>query len=64
MAVFSSISKTLPDDSGNDPPSSKARSADPLKSGDDLGFTGPQVTSSKHDEFSLANSPTRKMPRQ
>jgi hypothetical protein len=63
MAVFSSISKTLPNDGDNDPPSTKTTTTggDAIKSVDDLGFAGP--SSNKHDEFSLAKSPTRKMSR-
>lgn len=61
MAVYNSISKSLPNDPHNDDPPSTKATASSDKNTDDLGFSGPQLNNSdKNQEFSIANSPTRK----
>lgn len=70
LAVYSSISKSLPDES-NDPSNTSSTTASTIKDTnnehDELGFSGPAMNSTlnsssdKHQDLSLANSPTRKM---
>ena len=58
MAVFNTMSKAVPESPGNDPTPPSASNTKFQDTHDDLGFSGPQL--SKHDEFTLANSHTRK----
>lgn len=70
LAVYSSISKSLPNESSDlssTSPTKASTNEDANNIHDELGFSGPAMNSTlnsssdKHQDLSLANSPTRKM---